>query len=95
MYEYRCPARDSAFSVSLFFVHCADCRNQHENTPVVKSVDATGLTGLMTRDDDSHYRQQISDFVDWCDENYLQMWEVKNLLFFAQSTITFISRRSD
>ena len=32
----------------------------------------TGLTGL-TNDDDSHYRQQISDFVDWCDENYLQL----------------------
>ena len=59
----------------LFSSYTADCRNQHENSPIVKSADATGLTGLITDDDDSHCRQRISDFVDWCDENYLQMRE--------------------
>ena len=68
--EARCTNIGAPF---LFSSYAADCRNQHENTPIVKSADATGLTGLMTRDDDSHYRQQISDFVDWCDENYLQL----------------------
>ena len=27
----------------------------------------------MTDEDDSHCRRQISDFVDWCDENCLQV----------------------
>ena len=36
-----------------------------------KLPEDAGLTGLMTDDDDSNYRQQIRDSADWCDENYL------------------------
>ena len=60
-------------SPCLFSLYTAGCRGQHENSPIVKFADDTGLTGLITDDDDSHYRQQISSFVDWCDRNYLQL----------------------
>ena len=57
----------------LFSLYTADCRSQHENTPIVKTEDDTGPSVLITDDDDCNYRQQISDFVDWCDENYRQL----------------------
>ena len=38
-----------------------------------KLPEDTGLTGLITADDGSNYRQQIRDFADWCDENYLHV----------------------
>ena len=63
-----------SFVVVFFvFLYTADCRSQHENTAIIKFADDTGVTGLITDDDNSLYRQQISDFVDCCDENY--MWE--------------------
>ena len=60
-------------SLFLFSLYTADCRSQHENTPIVKTEDDTGPSVLITDDDDCNYRQQISDFVDWCDENYLHL----------------------
>ena len=38
-----------------------------------KFADDTGLTGQITDDDDSHYRQEIDRFVSWCDQNYLEL----------------------
>ena len=43
----------------LLSLYTADCRGQHQNTPVVKFADDIGLTGLITDDDDYHYQQQI------------------------------------
>ena len=60
----------SSFLVSL---DTADCSGQQENTAIIKSADGTGVTGLITDDDNSHYRQQISELVDCCDEYY--MWK--------------------
>ena len=67
------PPQGTVLSQCMFSLYIADCRGQHENTPILKFADDTGLTGLITNDDVSHYRQQIRSFVDWCDEKYLQL----------------------
>ena len=67
------PHPPTVLSSFLFSLYSADCRSQHENTPTVKIADNTGPSVLITDDDDFDYRQQISDFVDWCDENYLHL----------------------
>ena len=36
-----------------------------------KFADNRGLTGLITNDDDPHYREEVDRFVDWCEKNYL------------------------
>jgi hypothetical protein len=38
-----------------------------------KYADDTALTGQITDEDDRHYRQEIEDFVEWCDRNYLEL----------------------
>ena len=57
----------------LFSLYTADCKNVHELCPITKFANDTGLTGQITDDDDSCYRQEIDRFVDWRDQNYLQL----------------------
>ena len=54
----------TVLSPFLFSVFTADCRFSHPNCDTV-------LTGLISNDEDSHYRQEIGDFVRWCEGNYL------------------------
>lgn len=42
----------TALSPFLTSVYTADCRTQHENAPIVKFADGTGLTGLVSDDED-------------------------------------------
>ena len=67
----------TVLSPFLFCLYIESRRSQNENTPIVEFADDTGLTGHVTDDDDSYYRRQIRDSVDWCDENYLQLHEKK------------------
>ena len=52
-------------SLFLFSLYTEDCRSQHENTPITKSADNTGLTALITDDDNSHCQQKNGGFVDY------------------------------
>ena len=45
----------TVLSPFLFSLYTADCRSQHENTPIVKFADDAELTGLIT-DDETRYR---------------------------------------
>ena len=40
---------------------------------MAKYADDTVLAGLITDDDDTHYRQEIDSFVQWCERNYLNL----------------------
>ena len=57
----------SPFLLSLYI---ADYKNVHKSCPITKFANDTGLTGQITDDDGSCYRQEIDRFVDWCDQNY-------------------------
>ena len=63
----------------LFSVYTADCRPSHPNCVIDKYADDTVLTGLISTDEDSHYRQEIGDFVRWCESNYLVLNAGKNI----------------
>ena len=38
-----------------------------------KYADDTALTGLITDNDNSHWRQEIDRFMQWCERNYLEL----------------------
>ena len=61
----------TVLSPFLFRLYTADCRSFHDSCPIDKFADDTGLTGLITNDDDSHYRQEVDRSVDWCEKNYI------------------------
>lgn len=52
---------------------CGSTCDRTKNCPIVKFTDDTGLTGLISNDDDSYYRQEIEHFVTWCNDNYLNV----------------------
>ena len=48
----------------LFFsLYTADRRSSHDSCPIDKFADDTGLTGLITNDDDFHYRQGVDNLL--------------------------------
>ena len=61
----------SALSPFHFSLYTADCRSSHDSCPIDKFADGTGQTGLITNDDDSHYRQDLDRFIEWCQKSIL------------------------
>ena len=57
----------------LFTVFTSDCRSSSEKCPLVKFADDTAMAGLIDRDDDSALRSQLDTFVQYCDQNYLEL----------------------
>ena len=63
----------TVLSPFLFSLYTADCRTTIDTCTTDKFADDTALTGQITDDDDTDYRQEIDNFVDWCDDNYLHL----------------------
>ena len=57
----------------LFTVYTADCRSLVEECPLIKFADDTVMAGLIDKDDDSAFRSQLTSFVDYCDQNFLEL----------------------
>ena len=57
----------------LFSLYTADHRQTHSSCPLIKFADDTALSGLISDNDDVQYKNEISDFVNWCDMNYLDL----------------------
>ena len=55
----------------LFTIYTNDCRTkENNNTKLIKFADDSTLQGLIN-DTETHYREEIEQFVDWCDNHYL------------------------
>ncbi len=74
----------------LFSLYTADFRSSHSDCPLTKFADDTGLTGLISNDDDTMYKQEINRFVEWCDCNFLELnvGKTKEMVFDNRKKIT-------
>lgn len=63
----------TVLSPFLFSLYTADCRSTHENCIIDKYADDTALVGKITNDDNLNYLKEINTFVDWCDQNFLEL----------------------
>ena len=44
-----------------------------EKCPLIKFADDTAMAGLIDKDDESEFRSQVNNFLDYCDRNTLEL----------------------
>ncbi|PIK41457.1 hypothetical protein BSL78_21686 [Apostichopus japonicus] len=57
----------------LYSLFTHDCAAVHPNSRIIKFADDTTVTGLITDDDESHYRDEVNLLVNWCHDNNLTL----------------------
>ena len=62
-------------SPRLFRIFTNDCRFSSSSTLIFKFSDNTTIGGLITNADESAYREEVEQVVDWCTNNDLQLNE--------------------
>ncbi|PIK55788.1 putative RNA-directed DNA polymerase from mobile element jockey-like [Apostichopus japonicus] len=65
--------QETVLAPFLFTVYTSDARSSHDSCHLIKFADDTALVGLITRDDGGEYLSQINWFVDYCDQNFLEL----------------------
>lgn len=60
-------------SAILFTIYTSDCRSSSENTIIIKYADDTVIVGLISKDDESDYKEQVENFTEWCKNNFLNL----------------------
>ena len=58
----------------LFSIYTNDCTSTFSNSPIIKYADDTSIQALITSHDDlANYKLEVSNFVNWCDNHFLQL----------------------
>ena len=57
----------------LYSLYTHDCVALHPTNTIVKFADDTVVVGLITRDDEVAYREEVNNLEQWCEENHLLM----------------------
>ena len=64
-------------SALLFILYTYDCKSLNDKCIIIKYADDTVIVGLINKDDHetdtSMYFDEISNFHDWCDDNFLNL----------------------
>ena len=61
----------TVLSPFLFTLYTADCRMSCETCHLQKFSDDSAVVGCITGEDESMYRESITQFIDWCESNFL------------------------
>ncbi len=60
-------------SAGLLPVHTHDCTATHSSNVIVKFEDDTAVIGLITDNNETAYREEVSTLTKWCQENHLSL----------------------
>lgn len=63
----------------LYSLYTNDCTSNADSVKLIKFADDTTLIGLIKGNDESAYRQEVSNLVAWCDENNLELNQQKTV----------------
>ncbi|KAI3352532.1 hypothetical protein L3Q82_005477 [Scortum barcoo] len=58
-------------SPALFTLFTSDCSAIHSTNTIVKFADNTTIVGLISDNDETHYREEIQHLTQWCSNNNL------------------------
>ncbi len=57
----------------LYSLYKHDCTATHSSNVIVKFADDTTAIGLITDNDETAYREEVSTLTKWCQENHLSL----------------------
>lgn len=57
----------------LFTLYTNDCVSSSEGCTILKYADDTVIIGNISENNEAFYFQQVSSFVNWCEENFLHL----------------------
>ncbi len=57
----------------LYSLYTHDCTATHSTNVIVKFADDTTVIGLITDNDETAYREEVSTLTKWCQENHLSL----------------------
>ncbi len=57
----------------LYSLYTYDCTATHSYNVIVKFADDTTVIGLITDNDETAYREEVSTLTKWCQENHLSL----------------------
>ncbi len=57
----------------LYSLYTHDCTAAHSSNVIVKFADDTTVIGLITDNDETAYREEVSTLTKWCQENHLSL----------------------
>ncbi len=57
----------------LYSLYTHDCTSTHSCNVIVKYADDTPVIGLITDNDETAYREEVSTLTKWCQENHLSL----------------------
>ncbi|KAI3354636.1 hypothetical protein L3Q82_019140 [Scortum barcoo] len=58
-------------SPALLTLFTSDCSAIHSTNTIVKFADDTTIVGLISDNDETHYREEIQHLTQWCSNNNL------------------------
>ena len=63
----------------LFSLYTNDCISGDSSVKLLKYVDDTTVIGLIRDGDESAYRQEVEQLVNWCSQNHLELNPLKTM----------------
>jgi hypothetical protein len=60
-------------SAILFIIYTYDCRSSSSNSIIIKYADDTVIIGLITKNEEEHYKDEVVNFTEWCKANFLNL----------------------
>ncbi|KAI4882420.1 hypothetical protein NFI96_021740 [Prochilodus magdalenae] len=65
--------QDCVLSPLLFTLLTHDCAAMHSSNHIIKSADDTTVVSLISKNDESAYREEVQRLTDWCKTNNLSL----------------------
>ncbi|KAK3545736.1 hypothetical protein QTP70_011332 [Hemibagrus guttatus] len=67
-------------SLALFTLFTHDCKLIHSSNTIVKFADNTTVVGLISGNDETHYREKVQDLTEWCVDLVLNTTKTKEIV---------------
>ncbi|KAI2647723.1 hypothetical protein H4Q32_031236 [Labeo rohita] len=68
-----CAPQGCVLSPLLFTLLTHDCTAKFSSNHIIKFADDTTVVGLISNNDETHYREEVAQLVEWCGANNLSL----------------------